>query len=257
MRWAVLFLMACGVLQAETLSERFTTPEGFSRVPVDAESFGHWLRNVPLKAEGSPVLLHSGARKIRQDVHAAVLEISVGDRDLQQCADAVIRLRAEYLKAVGRENEIAFNFTSGDRCAWSAWTSGQRPVVKGSQVQWRDTHQADSSESAFTDYLNTVFSFAGSASLEKELAPVSALNIQPGDVFIQSGFPGHAVIVMDVAVNESGVRKMLLAQSYMPAQSIHVLKNPNSESAWYDVHKSGALETPEWTFRYEDLRRFP
>jgi hypothetical protein len=40
------------------------------------------------------VLLYNGAPKFRQDVHAAVIDIDVGTRDLQQCADATMRLRA-------------------------------------------------------------------------------------------------------------------------------------------------------------------
>ena len=44
----------------------------------------------------------------------------------------------------------------------------------------------------------------GSASLSKQLNPVTDFStIQPGDVIIRGGFPGHAVIVMDVATNAS------------------------------------------------------
>ena len=28
------------------------------------------------------------------------------------------------------------------------------------------------------------------------------------------------------------------------------------ESPWYPAHARGELETPDWTFRYTDLRRF-
>ena len=54
---------------------------------------------------------------------------------------------------------------------------------------------------------------------------VSIENIEIGDVFIQGGFPGHAIIVVDLAENEVGEKCFLVAQSYMPAQEIHVLKN--------------------------------
>ena len=52
-------------------------------------------------------------------------------------------------------------------------------------------------------------------------------SLQPGDVFIKGGSPGHAVIVVDVAIyTQTGKKVFLLAQSYMPAQQIHILVNP-------------------------------
>ena len=80
--------------------------------------------------------------------------------------------------------------------------------------------------------------------------------IEPGDVFLRGGFPGHAVIVLDVAADETGARAFLLGQSFMPAQQIHVLKNPAGASIWYEARASGPLVTPEWKFNYTDLRRF-
>ena len=80
-----------------------------------------------------------------------------------------------------------------------------------------------------------------------------------GYVFIKGGYPGHAVIVMDVAENETGEKVFLLAQSYMPAQDMHILKNPNNPalSPWYSIDETQDLRTPEWTFSWDQLRRFP
>lgn len=69
------------------LSARLAPPEGFVRVPAPPGSFADWLRGLPLKPDGSPVKLFSGAIKWRQDAHAAVVDIDVGRGDLQQCAD--------------------------------------------------------------------------------------------------------------------------------------------------------------------------
>ena len=64
--------------------------------------------------------------------------------------------------------------------------------------------------------------------------------------------------VVDVAANAVGERVFLLAQSYMPAQDIHVLRNPASRhSPWYVARAKGELITPEWISRYEFLKRFP
>lgn len=76
---------------------------------------------------------------------------------------------------------------------------------------------------------------------------------------IQGGSPGHCVIVVDMAVHkETGERLFMLAQSYMPAQDIHILKNEQKEeiSPWYSLNFAGQLETPEWTFERDDLKQF-
>ncbi len=77
-------------------------------------------------------------------------------------------------------------------------------------------------------------------------------------MLIRGGFPGHAVIVMDVAVNDSGKKIYLLAQSYMPAQDIHVLKNPGNTdlSPWYEVNQENFIITPEYTFTNNELKRW-
>jgi 5-keto 4-deoxyuronate isomerase len=50
----------------------------------------------------------------------------------------------------------------------------------------------------------------------------------------------------------------LLSQSYMPAQDIHILVNPNDEmiSPWYSIHSGAEIITPEWTFTWDDLKEF-
>ena len=82
--------------------------------------------------------------------------------------------------------------------------------------------------------------------------------MQPGDVILQGGYPGHAVLVVDVAVNSAQQRVFLLAQSFMLARQIHVLRNPDSQlSPWFKAQPAGILKTPEWEFQFRDLRRFP
>jgi len=244
--------------QSQTIEARFKPPAGFNRVAAEQGSFAAWLRRLPLKPGSPPVRLYNGELKANQTAHCAVVDMAIGARNLQQCADAVIRLRAEYLFASGCEDQISFRFTSGHPAAWKDWRSGMRPVVTGSSVVWRQMSAADGGYANFERYLDIVFTYAGSASLARELdaAPDPSLPA-PGDVFIHGGYPGHAAIVVDVAENASGQRVFLLAQSYMPAQEIHLLKNPADESTpWYQAARSGWLETPEWTFRREELRKF-
>src|SRR5690349_12514807 len=63
---------------AEALEARIAPPPGFARVPAAPDSWAAWLRGLPLKPRGSPVLTYTGAPKWRQDVHVAVIDIDVG-----------------------------------------------------------------------------------------------------------------------------------------------------------------------------------
>lgn len=241
----------------ETLLNRLQPPSGFERTAAASGSFATWLRDLPLKPSGSPVKLYNGRDKARQDVHAAVIDIDTGARDLQQCADAVMRLRAEWQFSSGRKNDIAFNFSDGGRVPFARYAKGERPDASGKK--WKATAVADESYTGFRKYMDLVFAYAGTASLEKELLPVETASLQTGDVFIMGGFPGHAVIVADVAENRlTKSKRFLLIQSYMPAQYIHVLKNPanGDGSPWYAI-PDGELVTPEWTFAAGSLRRWP
>src|SRR5262245_42568585 len=68
-------------------------PENYDRLPLPASSFGQWMRKLPLKKD-TKVYLYNGTLKGNQSAQYAVLDLSVGTKDLQQCADAVMRLRA-------------------------------------------------------------------------------------------------------------------------------------------------------------------
>lgn len=242
----------------ESVEARIAPPPGFQRVPAARGSFAEWLRGLPTKPGRPPVLLYDGRLKANQTAHHLVLDVDVGARDRQQCADAVIRLRAEYLRATGVEDRICFQFTSGALARWSAWRQGMRPRIRGNAVSWEKRAEPDSSYASFSRYLDLVFDYAGSYSLSREMERVrDPRRIQAGDVFIQGGFPGHAVLVIDVAEDAQGRRAVLLAQSYMPAQEIHVLRNPGApQTPWYVIDSDGPLATPEWVFPPGSLRRF-
>ena len=242
----------------QTVESRIPPPPGFLRIPVAPESFGEWLRALPLREGRPPVYLFDGHEKADQTVHYAVLDTDVGEKDLQQCADAVIRLRAEYLFSGPCSDEIQFNFTSGDTARWKDWREGIRPIVSGNRVSWKSTAEVDDRYANFRAYLDTVFTYAGSASLERELNTVAdPAKLELGDVFIAGGYPGHAVLVIDVVENATGGRAFLLAQSYMPAQDIHILRSFEDIDPWYRARPGGLLRTPEWDFDYGDLKRFP
>ena len=235
-------------------------PSGYQRVQLIPGSFGNYLQNLPLKT--SPIVyLYNGVKKHNQSAQFAVIDADVGKKNLQQCADAVMRLRAEYLYKHQKFPDIKFHFTSGDLATYTHWRNGYRARVRGNKVSWVKSGSYDDSYKTFRKYLETVFMYAGSYSLAKELKKVKNIqNIQVGDVFIQGGFPGHAVLVVDVARHSrTGELLFMLAQSYMPAQDIHILKNPNNRklNPWYSIAQvQSELETPEWTFKKNNLKRF-
>lgn len=242
----------------DTLAARIAPPEGFERIPAASGSWAEWLRGLRMKPQGSPVLTFTGAPKWRQDVHVAVVDIDVGQRDLQQCADAIMRLRAEWLYASGRPNDIAFNYTDGGRVPFARWARGERPSSSGKS--WRRAGKADGSYPSFRRYMDQVFSYAGTYSLDRELKSADPSSLAIGDVFIKGGFPGHAVLVADMVRNkDTGEARFLLLQSYMPAQEIHVLKNPAAAdgSPWYPASLSWPFQTPEWRFPEGSLKRWP
>lgn len=238
-----------------TLQTRFNPPDGFQRKSVDDNSFACYLRNLPLKPVGTKVRYFNGDIKY-DDVYDAVIDMDISNKDLQQCADAVMRLRGEYLYSIKAYDQISFTLTNGFKMDYTEWMNGNRVIVNGNKTVWRKTAEPSNTYKDFRNYMEFVFIYAGSLSLSKSLHSKNSKDIAIGDVFIIGGSPGHAVIVVDVAENEKGEKVFLLAQSYMPAQETQILKNKNDNkiSPWYSAKITGRLYTPQWTFDVEQLK---
>ena len=228
--------------EGKTIEERFFPPTNYYRVLLDDDDFGTYLRKLPLKTFDSPVKYYDGRTKHNDNVYISVVDMEIGTRDLQQCADAVMRLRGEFLFSQNRLHDIHFTFVSD-----------------GKPRYFKKYAKGDHSYKKFRRYMNYIFAYANTASLRKELEKVESIQeIQVGDVFIQKGNPfGHAVIVVDVAENAQNEKLFMIAQSYMPAQETQILVNRNAAeiSPWYKATE-GIINTPEWTFNSTDLRRF-
>lgn len=240
--------------QGKTLQTRFNTPIGFERKPVDSNSFAYYLRQLPLKPAGTKVKYFNGDTKY-DDVYDAVVDMEITNRDLQQCADAVMRLRGEYFYSIKAYDKISFTLTNGFKMDYAEWMKGNRVAVNGNKTSWRKTAEPSNTHKDFRNYMDFVFTYAGTLSLSKCLHSKNIKDIAPGDVFIFGGSPGHAVIVVDVAQNKSGEKVFMIAQSYMPAQETQILKNNNDKlSPWYSANIVGSLYTPQWTFDVEQLK---
>ena len=187
----------------------------------------------------------------------AVLKMKLTDGNLQQCADSVIRLYAEYYYKQKKYDRIKFHLTNGFEVGFSKWSQGMRVKVDGNKTYWVHSEKADSSYKIFDSYLKFVFTYAGTLSMVQESKKISEKDIQPGDIFIYGGSPGHVEMVVDVCENKDGDKAFLLGQGYMPAQQFHILKNPADENdPWYYVSKiSYPFETAGVTFKKGTLMR--
>ncbi|MFZ5480960.1 MAG: DUF4846 domain-containing protein [Myxococcota bacterium] len=174
---------------AETVREAFPPPAGARRVAADA--FGEHVRDLPLLPPGTPVRAYDG--RVIEMYAARVVDLPLPKVDLQQCADSILRVRAEWERAQGRSP--AFHYTSGQLSRWSAWG--------GSWESW----------------LLDLFTYAGTRSLP--LDTVADTEPSPGDLLVTPGSPGHAVLLLDVATDGRDTW-VLAGQGYMPAMSFHV-----------------------------------
>lgn len=243
---------------AQNTIGEIAVPAGYSRLVLSDSSFGTWLRKVSLKKDNI-VYLYNGTKKPNQSAQYAVLDVSVGRENLQQCADAVMRLRAEYFFNRGEYTRINFKASDGTILSFAEWCNGFRYHLQGNKLIKRQSSSACTKlRQCFDAYLRVVFSYCGTASLQQSLQRVENIrDIRAGDVWIEGGYPGHAMIVVDVAASARNEKIFLLAQSYMPAQDVHVVRNPaDDNSPWYKAAEGQPLYTPEWTFASGSLYRF-
>lgn len=244
----------------ESLLARHPTPAGFTRAEVGPASFGEFLRSLPVAPEDEAVRDYRGAPLFGTGHHdniASVVDIDVGARDLQQCADAVLRMHAEWHYGRGDRN-LRYHAASGLPLSYARWLAGERVVVRDGKTALaataaprKDTH------ASLRAWLDDVFTWANTGLLAREGLQVPFADVQPGDFFVLPGSPfGHAVLVLDVAKAESGKTALLLGQSYMPAQSFQVLR-PSRDSSWFVVEPGARdVATPFWIpFPMSSLRR--
>ncbi|WP_353779839.1 DUF4846 domain-containing protein [Winogradskyella sp. 3972H.M.0a.05] len=242
-----------------TVKSRIKIPDGFTRVDYEDGSFQEYIRNYKLKPYGAKVINYDGSHYFNQIGHFGILEIPVPKNGLQQCADALIRIRSEYLWDNNRKDEIGFNFTSGHYCSWKKYAEGYRPKVKGSKVTFHKTARANNSKENFYKYLNLIYMYSGTISLYSELPKINDTNkLDVGDMLIIGGSPGHVVMIADVIKNEAGEKRFTLLQGNTPAQSVHLLKNleDSSMSPWYDLGLNTRIDIPGYTFYKSKYVRF-
>lgn len=242
-----------------TIASRVKVPEGYTRVSYAKGTFQAYLRNYKLKPYGSKIINYDDSEYFWQQGHVGILDIPVPKNGLQQCADALIRVRSEYLWDTNRQDEIGFNFTSGHYCSWKKYAEGYRPKIKGNKVSFHKTASKDTSKANFYNYLNLIYTYSGTLSLFHELPKINDVrNLKIGDMLIKGGSPGHIAIICDEVVNDKGEKLFLLFQGNTPAQSVHLVKNleDNNISPWYQLEKDAVIPVSNYTFYDSKFVRF-
>lgn len=245
--------------EAFNIKSRYGLPEGFQRIDVDEQSFAEYLRNKKLKKYGYKALYYNGKAKGNKNIYDSVFDYKISNKNLHQAADAVMYLRADYLFNIGNYDKICFSFVNGFKAEYSKWMAGYRIKVRDNEASYHKSCDQICTYDDFLKYMNMIYSYCSTISLQKDMSQVKINDIEIGDVFLSSNYKGHAAIVVDMAINyETGEKLFMLAQSGTPAQQTQILINPSepSISPWYRLDFGDELVTPEWTFLSNDLMRF-
>ena len=214
------------------------TPRGCARTDGADSAYTAFLRSIPLKKDKTVYFYKGG--KIAKGSTArtyAVVDLPLLSNN-EQCADACMHIRSEYLYRTGQYGRICFTAANGIEIKYY-----------GGRLR-----------KAFESYMRTVFAYANTESLVKELPGRDLKDIQPGDIFVYKAREGHryghAIMVMDVAENQkNGKKYVMLAEGCTPAVDIHVLRN--GKSAWFPIIETAkTLHISIFTFYRDELRRF-
>ena len=220
------------------------TPGGYERIDGSDPAFASWLRSLPLKPKGSPVMLYTGGKARLQSLAYAVVDLPLLS-NAEQCADCCMRLRGEYLYQTGQYGRIRFTDVNGNVLHYGGGSSRKN----------------------FEQYMRRVYGVASTYSLNRSLARRELCDMEPGDVFVYAAGStkmgvktrmGHAVMVVDVAVNSKGQKVFLLAEGNTPARDIHVMRNFTSpiRSPWFSQDDITGISYLSCWFDEDELRHW-
>lgn len=240
--WILLGSKTSNPNNYKTIGE-IPTPWGYERINGEDAAYSEFLRSLPLKGKGSDVMLYTGGKSRFQSLNYAVIDLPLLS-NAEQCADVCIRLRAEYLFNNGLYSSIRFKDVNGNTMRYSGGASRK----------------------AFNNYLKRVYGMASTYSLSREMQQRTLADMQPGDVFVYAAVDrpgnhkyGHAVMVVDVAVNRNGKKAFLLAEGNTPARDIHIMRNFENpfRSPWFFLDDDAdMLLLSVFPYKSNELRHF-
>lgn len=225
----------------KTIGE-ISTPWGYERVEGGEGSFADYLRSLSLKKRGSQVQLFTGGKAHLQSLNYAVVDMPLLS-NAEQCADVCMRLRAEYLYSNGNYGDIHFQDVNGN-------------VMR---------YQGGELRKSFESFMRKVYGMASTYSLTKEMPRRKLEDMMPGDVFVYAAVDrpghkmGHAVMVVDVAVDDDGKKVFMLAEGNTPAREIHVLSNWLNpiRSPWFTLDETAdVIMLSPFIYKSDELRRW-
>lgn len=237
-----------------TIKDRFVPPDGFTRIEAEAGSFGEYLQNFELKPYGENAYYYDDT------VNEQGGTVGVFNQNVtrwQQCADSIMRLHAEYLFEKGEYDKISYNFTAGFQCDFANWRQGKRVKVSGSKCAWVQKADPSTTKDTLESYLDFVYQYANTESLQNQLIQVSPDDIKIGDSFIITSYQmeaelGHAVFVADMAQNEAGEKIYLIFEGTTPASQICLAKSNDSPYGyWLGLKDDGTLEITKTVYDTE------
>ena len=256
----LLFTLHSLIYAQNNLQNRFSPPPGFARILIEPNSFADWLQELPLQEPGSPVLDFRGRefKKAGDSTVAAVVDIDISGKRLEQCMDILLRFYSEYLIEQGQQDSIQFPLPDGLMLSWKEWQVGWRPFFKGLNFQLKKTAQTDNSQNNFKRYLAEIYSYSGSQTFYHYYPQIPVREIKAGDFLVRRKRKGHAILIMDVVENAQGQKMVMVGQGDTPACQFYILNGKNG-SPWFPLNaSSGYLPLPiKKKMYWRGLRRFP
>ncbi|MCA9256300.1 MAG: hypothetical protein KDA33_11720, partial [Phycisphaerales bacterium] len=226
----------------EALSDHIAPPDGFDRVLLPSGGFGDWLRHLPIGASTSDIQCANGKSAAQSGDSRVELTIALQPHtNFLGAAGMMVRLRAEHGWGTQSLDRIGFHFTSGQRMSWLAWRNGVRALSDESGPRFEQSGMIDESRDSFCAWIETQLQFTSFDSLLDDTRTVEDGTIAPGDLLLRQGRDGHALIVLDAAIDVEGRVAVLLGSGANPAATFHVLRATEA-SPWF-VLSDRSIET--------------